>query len=431
VVVRDTRELGALLILIVLALGGCESEPVELFVDLRTDLVPGPEFVGVRATLIDVGTTEEALAQTDGDYLEGVRIAEFGNLEPGQRSLVVTLVDAEGATVAERRIQVDQEGSFAVTVLVTRDCRDVSCDDPASQTCIGGRCGDVGCSELTPEACPAPECMGDAECAAGSACATARCEAGSCVQVRDDTMCAETEYCSPDSGCAPIDGSSSCTDIASANTVLWIDFEDDLADGASDRSGNGLDALCGPVCPTSGGGVLGQGLAGNFDGTDAMHLRVPSNPLLELPTGFTISAFVFIEANTSPAGYVSKALDTTGDNSFLIGHVGGGGLVFWSDSTASRHDLRTGNPPLSTWFQLVGTYDQATSRKVLYIDGTMVAEDDAVMTVDFDGSDVFISADDDDGGVADGVQGAIDDVRIFDRALTPSEVLALYECKLP
>ena len=97
------------------------------------------------------------------DLLAGLRVAELPGLSPGRHDLVMTLF-AGDAVVADRAVRIDLQRSLALTVLVTRDCADVSCDEET--TCRAAACVDVGCSELAPELCGAPECATDAECPA-------------------------------------------------------------------------------------------------------------------------------------------------------------------------------------------------------------------------------------------------------------------------
>jgi len=210
---------------------GCSGDELSLAIDLRTDFAGGIEFTTVRTRLEAFGVQErEHTAMRGLPYLDGQRIGEFDGLAPGLRVVLVQLLDAEDRLVAERTVRLDQRSDFGITVLVTRDCANVSCpgadDDPSLDTCIGGVCADPTCSERDRSSCPAAECMMDAECVPATSCATGRCASGVCVFARDDSMCAAGEFCNPERGCRSETGDASGCDpvvlrsIASPSTVV-------------------------------------------------------------------------------------------------------------------------------------------------------------------------------------------------------------------
>jgi hypothetical protein len=182
-------------------LAGCSSE-LELFVDLRTDLVPQREFTRVRV-ISEPGGLADTNADASASWIDGVRVAEIAGLSPGEHLLVVTLFDEEGV-VLDRTVRVDLRETTALTVLATRDCTDVSCD--AERTCRSASCVDQRCSELEPAFCGSPECTVDADCTPSDACSTGRCVSGSCLFSAEDSSCGSEEWCNPDTGCTPLDG---------------------------------------------------------------------------------------------------------------------------------------------------------------------------------------------------------------------------------
>lgn len=191
-----TRALFALSLTLAL---GCDPNTVSLVVDLRTDLVPGAEFMQVEVELDD-GDTQRATVDLDATVATGVRIAEWSALPArSARPLRVRLLDSASATVVERSLVVEHTADLAVVVAATRSCRDVTCD--SEQTCVGGRCQDPRCLTGAEASCDTPECGSDVECPApADACARASCEAGICYQVSAD-FCWAGEFCDPDLGC--------------------------------------------------------------------------------------------------------------------------------------------------------------------------------------------------------------------------------------
>lgn len=191
----------ALFGLVVLA--GCGGEG-DLFVELRTDWVPGQEVVRVD-TALD-GTPIGSLATAHGDPLaRGVRIAEAVAVPLGSHEVAVALIGPGDAVVARRRVRITLRGSLSVTVLVTRDCEGVSCPttDPSLSECVGGRCVAPECTPETPEACPPPSCEPSA-CASPVSCAEGVCDSGACLIAPIAGACEPDEYCDPLGGCTAI-----------------------------------------------------------------------------------------------------------------------------------------------------------------------------------------------------------------------------------
>jgi hypothetical protein len=181
---------------------GCDSGS-QLSVDLATDLQPRREFtrvrverLGERDAVLDV--REEPASQ--GSYVESVRVAEFTGLSDGSHIVRVTLLDAAGTEVIHRTIHVELQGARAVTVLITRNCRDIECpgaaDDPSATECAGGVCVSPACSVDMECA----QCASDVDCAPSVSCAVGRCTEGQCL-FADEGACGAGAYCHPEDGC--------------------------------------------------------------------------------------------------------------------------------------------------------------------------------------------------------------------------------------
>lgn len=193
----------------------CGDADADLFVDLRTDLIPGVEVFGVRTErLRDSGERAEVTtlgAAFDDDFMQGVRVAELGGVPTGRVVLRVSLLDQVGDVVMAREVVVrHRRPGTSVTVLVSRDCRSHPCPGPGdpdgATACIGARCVAPECSEETPEACGAPDCRGDDDCASAAPCAVGLCVAGACFLDGDNSRCASGEFCDLETGCAPRPG---------------------------------------------------------------------------------------------------------------------------------------------------------------------------------------------------------------------------------
>jgi formylglycine-generating enzyme required for sulfatase activity len=191
---------------------GC-APPIDLAVDVRTDLLAGREFDRVVVELDGDGAVP-VVAERDDDFRDGLRVAEFRGLS-GERHIVTVALSRAGAPVVSRRVSLRIEGSLILPVVLTRDCRGIACPgtgNPVTDSeCLGGTCTVPTCSPLDPSSCGAPECAVDADCPAPSACASARCADGVCLSPVRDAACGPGQICDPSAGCvADGQGPPSC-----------------------------------------------------------------------------------------------------------------------------------------------------------------------------------------------------------------------------
>lgn len=188
-------------LLIVIALG-CGSEG-RLLVDVRTDMVPGVELDEVVTVVTSpVRPPVSRPVSVGEDWLAGVRVAD---IDPVSGEVALTVRGLRlGRVVVERPVLVRVSGRRAVTVTLSRDCRDVRCpgpDDPSAVACRGGRCVDPSCTEDRSDPACAPDCALDADCGSVDGCATPRCLDGVCLQEADDSACDAGAVCIPGEGC--------------------------------------------------------------------------------------------------------------------------------------------------------------------------------------------------------------------------------------
>src|SRR5687768_14616772 len=74
---------------------GCTPDDHEIIANVRTDLVPGVEFVGVRTSVdtADGTRTVDRLASRGEPFIDGVRVAEVRGTGAGTRNVFVSLLD--------------------------------------------------------------------------------------------------------------------------------------------------------------------------------------------------------------------------------------------------------------------------------------------------------------------------------------------------
>jgi hypothetical protein len=204
----------------------------------------------------------------------------------------------------------------------------------------------------------------------------------------------------------------------------WL-FDEGTGDIAYDRTRNGNDGVISGATWTKG--RIAGALA--FDGlTD--RVVVPRSALLE-PASITTA--LWFRSSASPGGYrvlMFKAVtDCLASSYSLKTDSSGAGIVFMIGAVGG------GNPvtPVATgvwdgrWHHVAGTYDGATMS--LYLDGALVGSTPMTSGIRYGG---FLNGD--YLGIGHPVNlcsqmtqftGDIDEVRIYSRALTASEVLSL------
>jgi len=190
-----------------LLLVACDGGEQTLVVDVRTDLLPFEEFVGVRVVVTDPAggmiAEVEHVPNVAEDFVSGVRVAEL-SIEAESVRLEGSLVGLSGSEFITRRVLTQLgSGNTGVTILITRDCVDVECSDSAAPACLGTQCVPEECSPENPELCGDGVCVVDADCESAVGCATGTCETGACVFRGDDESCGGGEFCHPEAGCQP------------------------------------------------------------------------------------------------------------------------------------------------------------------------------------------------------------------------------------
>jgi len=258
------------LLLVSLLLCGCTERSL-LVVELLSDLVPGEEVVraDLQVTSADGGPVHRAeTALTGGSTgrapIDGLRLAEIADLPVGAYRLHVDLIGPDGAVVLERDVAVRlSSGSLAVTVVMTRDCVGVTCDDtsPSASTCVAGRCASPECTPETPEFCE-PECSASSCPAPPGGCAVAMCVEGACLSAPDDS-CGDTHYCDPEVGCLP--RTRRDAGVPDAGVLDAGRVDSGLADAGLPDSGLADSGPPAPMCPLGYVGVRGDSDLGSTD----------------------------------------------------------------------------------------------------------------------------------------------------------------------
>ncbi|MFE6236469.1 LamG-like jellyroll fold domain-containing protein [Cellulosimicrobium sp. NPDC057862] len=195
---------------------------------------------------------------------------------------------------------------------------------------------------------------------------------------------------------------------------------DETGTSAADGSGWGTDGVLASSGVTRVGGVSGSAV--RFDGSSG-RVSVPDAAPLDLSGPMTVAAWVRPERVATQ--YVAKKAVLATHDGYEIGLSAAGKAFFRVNQATSGDTFRanaTSSYPVDgqTWTHLVGVFDGTRVR--LYVDGVeqgSVAGPAAIGTNDRP----LLLGDQPGGGYP--LRGAVDDVLILDRALSPAEVAAL------
>src|SRR5262245_47033653 len=200
----------------------------------------------------------------------------------------------------------------------------------------------------------------------------------------------------------------------------WWKGEGNAQDSAGTNSGS--DTVASPVSFTLGKNGQALLLAGGS-------IQIPDDPSLK-PSTVTVQAWV---KATAPGNYtyiVGKARAAEGI-SYALYTGAGGGLIFFVNSTPEGGTVRTVLSPSADaaaiwddqWHHATGVYDGQSAH--LYVDGVEIGSTDGPGQIDYsDPKPLLFGTYRTAGGLF--FSGSVDDIKLFDHALTPEDVLVTY-----
>jgi parallel beta-helix repeat protein len=167
-----------------------------------------------------------------------------------------------------------------------------------------------------------------------------------------------------------------------------------------------------------------------FNGAGS-HIMVPDSSSLDLQSGITIAAWVQLASPVAKAKLVSKsvpgkdnpwelfALDTDADGNGLRLFISNGNVDDYCEVSSGTHRLQ-----LNTWNHVTGTYDG--SQMTLYINGEEVASAAGDIPIGANNEPLLIGTYGEEISWGTHLDGWLDDLRLYGRALTEEEVCALF-----
>ena len=197
--------------------------------------------------------------------------------------------------------------------------------------------------------------------------------------------------------------------------VLWLPMDKPPLDGSVEDVARGHLVTCMPSCPSQ---VIGRhGGAHAFDGS--MFLSTPFVADLDPAGGFTVATWCNLAAPSISlrTALIAKAVGIGGNDTYA--------LFIDSSDLATRFETFGAQQfgpvlALGEWRHLALSWDGVRMRG--YLDGALLI--DVAATNMNDTQAVFFGADD-NGGITHQLIGALDDVMIFSRALSDTEIAEL------
>jgi hypothetical protein len=196
-----------------------------------------------------------------------------------------------------------------------------------------------------------------------------------------------------------------------SDMLAWYKFDGNL----NDSSGNGKDLTGGTGTSFVDDSVVGTKSI-SFPNTAVQGLS--STVDLSANKSFSVSAWTYRNTNGTP----DQILTTPGVNAhhkvLYFGYSSNNNFTF--AFVGNDLDTESFSNDIGKWNNWIGTYDSSSRKRNIYKNGTLVANDVAIADSDFN-TNINI-------GISNGAffNGKLDDVRIYNRALTPDEIYTLY-----
>jgi len=210
-----------------------------------------------------------------------------------------------------------------------------------------------------------------------------------------------------------------------AGLIAHWKFDEGTGQTAADSSGNGNDGMLGTTTGVDDQDPTWTCVSGpnslTFDGDDD-EVALPG-PVIGDRTAWTVTAWIKVGADTADKRTIYSEGDTSADEYWTL-YVGESEnyVKFWSPN-GSAYLSGTTNVEDDTW-HLVTLVQRSKTDRELYVGTESQDTDDADMgTLNYDVA--AIGTLDYVYGPCDWFKGTIDDVRIYDRALSVAEITAL------
>jgi len=203
------------------------------------------------------------------------------------------------------------------------------------------------------------------------------------------------------------------------NLVAYWPFDNDILD----KSGNGNNGT--NYGATFVPGKINQSL--NFDGINN-YVEVADSTSLDITNQITVEGWIKLNSFSQRSTIAGRWRDINDINErgYLLTVSTDGSPMFYISTTGANYP-KAGASPLSTgqWYHLIGTYDGVNIK--LYVNGVLSATTPQVGNIYLNNESLLIGANDGWGGTTRKfTNGLIDEVKIYNRALSSQEILEHY-----
>jgi hypothetical protein len=206
--------------------------------------------------------------------------------------------------------------------------------------------------------------------------------------------------------------------------VLSLPFDEGTGTVAKDASGSGNDAQ---LLNGAGWGTGRSGSALVLDGVDDIAAVSDSPSLGGFGGALTVAAWV--QRSSAQTGWrmaVSRQLTTTSADQFFLGFSGSQPRFGLNTSGSGNQNTGAGSVAAGAWVHLAGVYDGTSLR--LYVNGTQQATLAKTGTILASARPILLGGNANTAtalAATEALHGRVDDLRLYARALTASEISAL------
>lgn len=197
-------------------------------------------------------------------------------------------------------------------------------------------------------------------------------------------------------------------------------LDEGSGDTAADSVGDNDLTLTGG--PTWTGGRLGTGL--QFNGA-TQSAETDGTVIATEGRNYSVSAWVRLD-RTDGAFQTIVSEDGDRNSAFFLQYSGGDKKFAFSFANARALATGVDAPVAGRWYNIVGVRDITKSQLQIWVDGKAAGSVSVLGNGDVATGGLAVGRGKFDGKPVDFLAGAVDEVRVFDRAVTSQEVAALY-----
>ncbi len=203
--------------------------------------------------------------------------------------------------------------------------------------------------------------------------------------------------------------------IPTQGLVAWYPFNGNAHD-SSGNSNNGTNNGATPDTDRFGN----ANMAYSFNGSSS-YVEVPNSPSLNSSNAITISAWIYPRVWLGGSRVLEKG---NGDTQYML-YSNPAAFHFYLYNVTNG-DLPTPQPSLNQWHHVVATFDSSTHTQQMWIDGVIAVDSIHVSGgIHVTNYDLYIGWKP-VGAAGDHWEGKLNDIRIYNRALSSTEILSLY-----